>query len=373
MQLPSERFSRAGVISKGKDLTNEPRCVSMPLSRPAAGRLEAAGSLQPQFKRPTDTRIFTTMKLATFRFRNQLPRLGVLLDTRIADLNAAYRAMLDKRGALRSAEMADALVPPCVVGFLEGGARSAAAGHEALEFVKQMGPEQALSRSLAYPAADVRLMAPVPKPRKFLLVGLNYRDHAQETGAKLPEHPSMFTKLPDCIIGPGEPIRVPKVSYKIDYEGEFAFVMGRRCYAVSSENALEYVAGYTIVNDVSCRDYQRHTSQWTMGKNFDTCGPMGPYLVLKEEVSDPSGLDISLSLNGEVMQHSNTRNLIFGVPQLVEYISSLLTLEPGDVISTGTPSGVGFVRKPPVFLKAGDRVRIEVEKVGVLENPVEGP
>ncbi len=373
MQLPSERFSPSRRSSRRKDLTNEPRCVSMPLPGRTAGRLEPVGSSGPQFKKDQLARVFTAMKLATFRFRNRPPRLGALLDTRIADLNAAYRELLAHRKAPRADAMADALVPAGVVGLLEGGARSAAAAREALEFVKQMDPAEAQARSLAYPSADVRLTAAVPNPHKFLLVGLNYRDHAEETGGKIPDHPAIFTKLPDCIIGPGDPIRIPKVSHMIDYEGEFAFVIGRRCRGVSRDTALEYVAGYTIVNDVSCRDYQRHTSQWTMGKNFDTSGPMGPHLVLKDEVPDPAALDISLRLNGEAMQHSNTRNLIFGVAQLVEYISGLLTLEPGDVVSTGTPGGVGFVRKPPVFLKAGDRVRIEVEKVGVLENPVEGP
>jgi acylpyruvate hydrolase len=173
------------------------------------------------------------------------------------------------------------------------------------------------------------------------------------------------------VIGPGDAIKIPKVSAMIDYEAEYAFVIGRAGRDITPDRAMDYVAGYTIVNDVSCRDYQMKTGQWMIGKTFDTFAPMGPYLVTRDEVADPHNLEISLQLNGQRMQHSNTRNLIFKTEHLIAFLSQVFTFEPGDVVSTGTPAGVGYARKPPVFMKAGDRVRIEVEGLGALENPVE--
>lgn len=227
-------------------------------------------------------------------------------------------------------------------------------------------------RDAIFALAQVRLMAPVPRPGKLFCIGLNYRDHAAETGMQIPEVPTVFVKLPTAVIGPEEPIVLPKASTRPDYEAEFAFVIGRGGRHIRREAWREHVFGYTILNDVSARDVQMATTQWTMGKGFDTFAPMGPYLVTADEIADPHALDIRLKLNGAVMQSSNTRNLIFGVPELVEYLSSVCTLEPGDVVSTGTPGGVGFARKPPVYLKAGDRVEIEVDGLGVLGNPVVG-
>ncbi len=227
-------------------------------------------------------------------------------------------------------------------------------------------------RESVFPLEQVRLMAPAPRPGKLLCIGLNYRDHAEETGMQIPTVPTVFVKLPTAVIGPEEPIVLPKASARPDYEAEFAFVIGRGGRHIPREAWREHVFGYTILNDVSARDVQMATTQWTMGKGFDTFAPMGPWLVTADEIPDPHGLEIRLRLNGVVMQNSNTRNLIFGVPDLVAYLSSVCTLEPGDVISTGTPGGVGFARKPPVYLKPGDRVEIEVERLGVLGNPVVG-
>ncbi|MDX2150847.1 MAG: fumarylacetoacetate hydrolase family protein [Bryobacteraceae bacterium] len=228
----------------------------------------------------------------------------------------------------------------------------------------------ATSNPATIPLSSVKLMAPIPRPPKLICVGLNYRDHAIESKMEIPKVPTIFNKFPNVVIAPGEPIVLPANSEKPDYEAEFAFVIGKGGRHIKAGQWREHVAAYTIVNDVSARDFQMATTQWLMGKTFDTFAPMGPWLVTADEISDPHALDISLEISGEVLQSSNTRELIFGVPQLVEYLSSVVTLEPGDVVSTGTPSGVGFARKPPRWLKAGDDVVVKVAGLGELRNPV---
>jgi 2-keto-4-pentenoate hydratase/2-oxohepta-3-ene-1,7-dioic acid hydratase in catechol pathway len=218
--------------------------------------------------------------------------------------------------------------------------------------------------------ADVRLLAPVPRPGKIICIGLNYRDHAAESNVAPPEYPTVFAKYGNTIAAPGEAIVLPPISAEVDYEGELAVVIGRRCQAVAEADALGVVAGYMPFNDVSARDYQMRTSQWTIGKTFDTFAPCGPALVTADEVPDPHALDIRVSIGGEVLQSSNTRHLIFNIPHLIAYLSAVMTLEPGDIIATGTPAGVGFARTPPRFLRPGDVVRIEIERLGALENPV---
>jgi 2-keto-4-pentenoate hydratase/2-oxohepta-3-ene-1,7-dioic acid hydratase in catechol pathway len=218
--------------------------------------------------------------------------------------------------------------------------------------------------------ADVTLEAPIPRPPKIICIGLNYRDHAIESNLPIPETPTVFCKFPTAVIGHGHPIVLPKASTRPDYEAEFAVVIGRGGRHIAEANWRDHVFGYTILNDVSARDFQMATSQWMIGKTFDTFAPIGPAIVTADEIDDPHDLDISLQLSGEEMQHSNTRNLIFGVPQLIAFLSSVFTLEPGDIIATGTPAGVGFARKPPRYLKTGDEVRIRVQGVGELVNPV---
>jgi 2-keto-4-pentenoate hydratase/2-oxohepta-3-ene-1,7-dioic acid hydratase in catechol pathway len=222
--------------------------------------------------------------------------------------------------------------------------------------------------------AAVRLLAPVPRPPKFLAIGLNYADHVAESATMLerPEHQLWFNKQSTCVIGPGEAIHVPKASSVVDYEGELAFVIGRRCRHVPAARAAEVIAGYTIVNDVSVRDWQRRTPTMTMGKSFDTHGPMGPWVVTADELpgGDPHGLRLRTWVDDQLVQDSTTDHLIFDCWQMVEHLSTAFTLEPGDVISTGTPGGVGIARTPPLLLKDGMRVRIEVEGIGTLENPV---
>ena len=218
--------------------------------------------------------------------------------------------------------------------------------------------------------AKTRLRAPIRKPPKIICIGLNYRDHAAEARMTLPEVPTVFAKFGNTVTGHLHPIVLPKNSVKPDYEAEFAVVIGKGGRHIPEGRWREHVFGYTIVNDVSARDFQMATSQWIMGKTFDTFAPMGPVVVTADEIEDPHKLAISLTLNGELMQSSNTSNLIFGVPQLIAFLSSVMTLEPGDLISTGTPPGVGFARKPPRWLLPGDEVAVQVEGIGRLVNPV---
>ncbi len=243
------------------------------------------------------------------------------------------------------------------------------------EFLKAGEPAWALARSAlaaaderyCLPAAGATLLAPVPRPGKIICLGHNYRDHA---GGPLPELPTFFAKYSNVIIGPNQPIVYPRASIQMDFEAELMVVIGRRTRYTGEAHALESVAGYTIFNDITARDVRKLSSQWTLSKSFDTFGPMGPALVTADEVPDPGNLDLSLSLNGQEMQRSNTRNLIFSIPFIIAYLSQALTLEPGDVIATGTPSGIGSMRQPPVFMQPGDEVRVTIERLGELVNRV---
>jgi acylpyruvate hydrolase len=218
--------------------------------------------------------------------------------------------------------------------------------------------------------AEVQLLPVVPHPGKIVCVGLNYRAHADEGGYDVPDYPALFTKFAETLVAAGDPIVLPPESEAVDFEAELAFVMGRPVRRASGASVLDAVAGYTIGNDVSMRDYQYKTAQWLPGKNWAASTPLGPFLVTPDEVGDPHRLDISLELNGERMQSANTSLLIFDVPTLVATISEFVPLAPGDVVLTGTPSGVGYRRDPKVLLRDGDRVVVEIERVGRLENPV---
>lgn len=220
------------------------------------------------------------------------------------------------------------------------------------------------------PLSEVKLLAPVPRPTKYFGVSLNYADHIEETGLERPEYPTFFNKQVSCVIGPGQAIHRPNISEKLDYEGELGLVIGRRCRHVSREQAKGVIGAYTICNDVSVRDWQMRSHTWTLGKSFDTHGPIGPWLVTTDEIGDPHTLDIKTWVNDEQRQSSNTDQLIFDCYYLVEYLSRVMTLEPGDIIATGTSSGVGVKMKPRGYMHPGDTVRVEVEKIGVLENPV---
>ncbi|HUX45083.1 MAG TPA: fumarylacetoacetate hydrolase family protein [Terracidiphilus sp.] len=234
-----------------------------------------------------------------------------------------------------------------------------------------------ISRGLpvALPAAklalkDVRLHAPLANPPRVFAIGLNYRDHAKESGMSIPETPVVFLKLTTAIIGPGEAIVLPKNSSEPDYEAEFAFVIGKGGYRIPAAAWREHVFGYTMVNDVSARDVQLATSQWTLGKSFPTFCPLGPTIVTADEIADPHALDVKLTIDGVLMQSSNTRELVFKVPELIEFLSSITPLLPGDIVSTGTPYGVGLGRTPKRWLKPGETVTVSVSGLGELTNPV---
>jgi 2-keto-4-pentenoate hydratase/2-oxohepta-3-ene-1,7-dioic acid hydratase in catechol pathway len=240
--------------------------------------------------------------------------------------------------------------------------------HDAV--VKNAARVETLPRGSVLSRADVTLGSPIPRPGKIICIGLNYRDHAAESNMPVPTSPVTFSKYVTSVAGPDRPIVLPRSSQQVDYEAEMAIVIGRRAKQVPIERAFDHVLGYMNFNDVSARDFQFADGQWQRGKACDTFAPMGPFILTRDLAGDPHALRIRLRLNGQTMQDSSTAQLIFGVDHIVSFLSQTVTLEPGDVIATGTPPGVGFARKPPVFLKAGDVVEVEVDGLGVLSNPV---
>jgi 2-keto-4-pentenoate hydratase/2-oxohepta-3-ene-1,7-dioic acid hydratase in catechol pathway len=253
-------------------------------------------------------------------------------------------------------------LPKCMKGLLAAGTG-----------VRKAAAEAASSKSaVKYAANAVKLLPPVPDPGKILCIGLNYRDHAIEGGKAIPTEPVVFGKFPNTLIAPGESIVIPKVAQKVDYEAELVIVIGKTGKHIPNDkSAFDYVGGYTCGHDVSARDWQfrGEEKQWIIGKTFDTFAPTGPVLVTADELTDPHNLKVQLRLNGQTLQNSSTKEFIFGVPHLLSFLSQVVTLEPGDLIFTGTPPGVGIARKPPVLLKAGDVCEVEIEKIGVLKNP----
>ena len=297
------------------------------------------------------------MKLVRFSTNGQTPRLGVLQGDRIADLQASLAASLTRRGVSRAAELAAALVPHSTRAFLEGGSLA----EEAVAGIKEW---------VTVPASSARLHAPITDPGKFICIGLNYRDHAEEANQPIPKEPPIFAKWSNAILDPGEPILRPRGSSMLDWEVELGVVIGRTARFVPKERALDYVWGYTIINDVSARDFQFIGSQWMAGKIPETFAPVGPYIADRNDIPDPHVLELRLWVNGKQMQSGNTKTFIFDVRYIVSYLSGLMTLSPGDLIATGTPPGVGFARKPPVFLQPGDTCRLEITGLGQIENPV---
>ncbi len=287
------------------------------------------------------------MKLVTFTQATGT-HLGVLVDR-------------DGSAGIADLYLLDPSLPADMAGFLAAGKDARDKAQEVLSPLHDSG---------FIPLKDVHLKAPVLLPGKIICVGINYRDHSTELQIPAAPYPTFFSKYNNCIIGPNEPIVIPRVATQVDWEGELGVVIGKRGKYIPEEKALDYVGGYAIFNDVSERDFQFRTSQWMIGKTFDTFGPMGPALVTAEEIRDPANLGIRTWVNGELMQNSNTKYLIFNIPQLISYLSQVMTLDPGDLISTGTPAGVAMHRDPKRFLKPGDVVRIEIESIGYLENPV---
>jgi 2-keto-4-pentenoate hydratase/2-oxohepta-3-ene-1,7-dioic acid hydratase in catechol pathway len=290
------------------------------------------------------------MKLVSFYLENVESRANARVGALLADENH----VLDFAAAL-----GDAPEDPLAWFDLDGDwlPRARAAHSEA-------GPRSDAVVGLA----DVRLLAPVPRPGKVVCIGLNYRDHAAESNMPIPERPVVFSKFPTSVVGPDDAVVLPASSTQVDYEAELAVVIGRRAKRVPRERAFEYVLGYTNFDDVSARDFQFGDGQWQRGKSCDTFAPTGPFIATVDEVPDPHRLSIRFRLNGRTLQDSNTDQLIFGVPELVAFLSETITLEPGDLIATGTPPGVGFARKPPVFVQPGDVLEVEIDGLGVLSN-----
>ena len=256
---------------------------------------------------------------------------------------------------------ADALLPSSVRELLAMGTDGLALAQESLS-----------KGRVRYAPETSKLLAPVPDPRKIVCLGLNYRDHAAESGMAVPDEPVLFSKYPSALIGHGAPILLPSVSNEVDYEAELVVVVGIGGRDIAKENAMKHVAGYAVGHDVSARDWQLNKpgKQWMAGKTFDTFAPVGPVLVTADEVDDPHDLGIRLRLNGKTMQDSSTSQLIFRIDEVIAYLSQIFTLEPGDLIFTGTPPGVGMARKPQVWLQAGDVVEVEIDGLGTLRNPV---
>ena len=258
------------------------------------------------------------------------------------------------------------------VGYVEDGEIHALGGGSLLEYIMHGRDADRKPGGEVVALEEARLHAPIARPGKIIAIGLNYEDHAAETGAEIPEKPIVFAKYANTVIGPGEPIRIPPITEQVDYEAELAVVIGRRAKDVLESEALDYVFGYTNANDVSSRDLQfSEGGQWTRSKSIDTFCPLGPYLATRDEVTDPQNLYIRAILNGEVVQDGTTSRMIFSVAELVSFLSQGMTLEPGDVIITGTPPGVGMARDPQLWMKPGDEVSIEIEGLGTLTNPVE--
>ena len=284
------------------------------------------------------------MKLVTYQPSGGDAQLGVVVDGKVINL----------------AEASGGKLPNDMRSFIEQG-------DSALQLAREIASKGGAN---GVPESEVKVLAPISNPSKLIAIGLNYMDHVRETGAKVPELAIMFTKYTSSIIGPGDEIRWdPALTQKVDWEAELAVVIGKRASKVKEEDAFDYVLGYMNCHDVSARDLQTEKGdQWIMGKSLDTFCPLGPYLVTKDEVPDPANLSIKCLVNGEAMQDSNTREMVFKIPYLIAYLSRAITLLPGDVITTGTPDGVGMARKPAIFLKNGDVVTVEVEGLGQLTN-----
>ena len=284
------------------------------------------------------------MRLVTYTVGPRMS-IGKVVDDLVVDLAEAYAG-----------------APATVIDALRGG-------RAVLDRLAAVQPGVAR----AHPLASVKLEAPVQGAQKFLAIGLNYKDHVQEIinrGGKAPEHQMWFNKNVSCITGPYDPIHLPRASNALDYEGELGVVIGKRCKDVAASQALDVVGGYLVMNDVTCRDWQRKTTQWTLGKSFDTHGPMGPWLVTPDEVPDPHALQLRLFVNGELRQQLTTGGMVYDIRAQIAELSTVMTLEPGDLIATGTTAGAGFGFNPPRFLQVGDVVRVEIDGLGHIENTV---
>lgn len=310
------------------------------------------------------------MKLLSFRAAGQ-ERVGVL-DNRgdVIDLNAGFAVLVSRQGASNPVARANSALPSDLGELLGLGSAGQSATRDVLAFVDDLDIEDPDRRAISHRLDALRLAPPLSRPPKIICVARNYREHAEEVGREVPTIPILFARFPSTLIAHGAPVVRPRVSEQLDWEGELAVVIGTPGRYVSREVAMSHVAGYSIFNDVTVRDYQFRVTQYTAGKNFSHSGPFGPYLVTADEVPDLGQLEIVTKVNGEQMQRARVADMIFDVPTLIEHISEFIDLEAGDVIATGTPAGVGFSRTPPQFLRAGDVVSVSIAGLGQLDNPV---
>lgn len=307
------------------------------------------------------------MKLVSYRISNSLTayRIGAFYKGKVTDLNEAYRQMKRIQQEEDSAYAADQLLPPTPGEFFALGELGMQRARETYNFLIN---EQLTN--VSYGREQVTLGPPVPNPSKIICVGKNYLDHVEEMDGNAPDFPVLFAKFNNALIGPDDDIKKSPITNKLDYEVELAVVIGKEATNVKEEEALNYVAGYTIGNDTSARDLQKRTPQWLQGKSMDKSTPIGPWVVTTDELKDPTKLDVKSYVNGELRQSSNTKHLIFNLRHLIAFISEIMTLQPGDIILTGTPDGVGFAMDPPQFLKDGDQITMEIEGIGKLENKI---
>lgn len=309
------------------------------------------------------------MKLVTYEV-NGLQRLGSMSkNDQILDLNWAYAEQLASEGELTAQVVADALLPADMRSFLARGDRGIELAQKVLSFSEEKG-QNFFAKKVFFPRKEVKLCAPIKDPQKIICLSHNYIDFIEETGVPTPPEPRIFSKYHNAICGPEDPIIKPKATEELGYEAELAFIIGKPARNVKAEDAYDYIAGYTIFNDVSASDITTTDKQVVRGKTYDTFAPIGPYLVTKDEVPEPHNLEIKLWVNDKKLQDSNTDQVLYKIPELVEFLSTVMTLEPGDIIATGTPPGIGKFSKDPTYMWPGDVCKVEVEKLGILENKI---
>lgn len=311
------------------------------------------------------------MKLVMFN-KSGGPRLGCLAENEVVDLNLACEAMLESRGERRARQKAALMVPPETVRFLEGEDESMQAARDVLAWVASQGAKSQQVRGLNIVSRldKIKLLAPVAKPSKIICAAHNYHDFLKELGMQPHKEPRLFAKFANAVAAYDDPIPRPAMSICLGYEAELAFVVGKRCKHVPEDKAYDYIAGYMALNDVSASDLTMRDGQNLRGKSFDAFAPMGPFVLTTDELPDPHNLSVKLKVNGKVMQESNTQQLVHNVPQLMAFCSQIFTLEPGDVVATGTPGGLAKDRKPPTYMNPGDIMETEIEKLGVMRNPI---
>ncbi|HEX6595127.1 MAG TPA: fumarylacetoacetate hydrolase family protein [Bacillota bacterium] len=309
------------------------------------------------------------MKLISFKLLKDSTdyKIGCLVDDQVIDIQKAHKKYVAEKEKVTLLDGEDKLLPSDPSTFFSLGIPAIHQAKKVCNYIVNTKDEK---QEALFNKDDISLSNPVPSPSKIICVGQNYKEHVSEMESDIPEFPVLFAKFTNALIGPEDAIRKPSITNRLDYEVELAVVIGKEACNISKEEAYEYVAGYTIANDTSARDLQKQTPQWLQGKTLDQSTPIGPWIVTPDEIGDPSNLSIRSSVNGEIRQDSNTRHFIFDIPYLLAYISKIMTLSPGDLILTGTPEGVGFAMDPPQFLTEGDRVTLEIEKIGMMENEV---